>query len=193
MRSLVTALSLAALFVSANAFAQRTSKQAGWVAKDAFQKQTGGKLDRTREVYSSQRAGGEVVLGWKGPARGPGARGAYLMVVPSGSRGQMVRGTKISKDLERAGADLVSKHLAKNGLPAGKIQYGDHVTTGRGGELLQRPVSRDSGYLRYTVTEASGTQHRYLVTTNPTALVKGGRVLGKVFMDTDTYGQKPQK
>lgn len=131
---------------------------------------------------------------WEHDARGPGAasgRGPAdirVAVVPATeglTAAQKVARTILSPNLTRDGAARVREHLA--GGPAIKsIQLGDFVTK-PGDRLAQRPVTRESGNLRYTVTFHDGTQRRYLVETDAKALVDGKPVLGKVFADKDSY------
>ncbi len=199
MRILALSLfTLSAASLGTPALAASTTTKAGLVAKAAYAKKTGGSLDHAHEVYSFGKDGKEFVWGWRGAKAGPGARGAYMMVVPAGKdRATMLRGTKISKNLESAGKQLVRAHLTAQGL-TGRIELGDHMPAlkhswDNGKRLQQAPVTRDSGFLRYTVTERGGAQKRYIVATSPTALLTGGKVLGTVTLDTDHYGQTPVK
>jgi hypothetical protein len=197
-----TLLSLcaASLGLSTPALAASKTIQPGLVGKAAFEKKTGQRLDHSHEVYSFANGQHELVWGWQGPKNGGRAANAFMMIVPRGKdRGTMLKETKISGDLAGQGAEQVRRHLTAQGL-TGKIELGDTTpaqphhydkTTFR---LSQAPVTRDSGFLRYTVTDGAGVQKRYLVETNPRALVTGnGSVFGKVFLDTDSYGQKPVK
>ena len=174
------------------ALAERTTTQPGRVAKDAFKRQTGKQIDHTLETRDHRN----VVLGWDGPARGPGATRAYLMVVKGGADHEsMVANTVISKDLAASGAGLVREHMKALGL-SGKIELGDHLAKHAEvydhTRLAQQPVSREAGSLRYTVTEANGTQHRFLVRVNTQNLLSGSTgVLGQVVRDNDSYGQHP--
>jgi hypothetical protein len=105
----------------------------------------------------------------------------------------MLEQTKISGNLAKAGEKLVRAHLKAQGL-TGSIALGDHMASSprEGERLKQHPFTRDSGFIRYTVTERGGAQKRYLVWTNPQALASGkGKMLGKVTLDMDWYGQKP--
>lgn len=179
------ALALVGLAAAATtAQAATKSKQPGYIAKDVA-KQRGLKLDHTMEIGSIRY--GELVTGWTGATRGPGAGKAYAFILDSYSR------PKVSTELTAPAKRALRAHIKRNGLPTGKIEFGDHVTAGRNGELLQRPFSRDSGYMRFTVTERSGKQARYLVPINTDDLFRGVRspAFGTPFKDLDTYGQHP--
>jgi hypothetical protein len=182
--------------IGGSAFAGKPPTEANRVAKAAFAAKSKGKIDHAHEVYSFDNGKKEFVMGWNGATTGPGAKGAYMMVVPTGKdSASMVRETKISKNLAGEGKALVRAHLNAEGL-SGRIDLGDHMakqaTNFDHPRLRQHPFTRDSGFLRYTVTPKSGEQKRYLVPTNPGALVSGkGKLLGKVQLDTDRYGQKP--
>src|SRR5688572_24988362 len=117
MRTL-TLSALASLFaatLAGPALASKTTTKPGLVAKDAFSGQRGRPIKHSHEVYSF---GGnrEFVTAWDGPTKGPGVRGAFMMVVPLRSkRADMLAGVKISKDLEQAGKAAIRAHLDAKG------------------------------------------------------------------------------
>jgi len=148
----------------------------------------------------------QKTVAWQGPERGPAIRAAAgpfnvrLLLVPAAenqTREQMVAQTLVSSDLTQLGADKVKAHLRKKGLVAASVRLGDFTTPQhyeynniKRDRLSQKPISRASGYLRYTVEFADGTLGRYLVRTNSQNLTKGrdgAALLGKVFADTDLY------
>src|SRR5688572_9797883 len=108
MRRSVTlaTLALSALLAS-TAFAERAqSTNPGRVAKAAYEKQTGQKLAHTREIYTFGSQGNSFktkVMGWNGATRGPGAKDAFMLVVPSGKdRATMVGKTQMTGNIEKA-------------------------------------------------------------------------------------------
>lgn len=191
MRIVSLGLAAACLVTSGAALAARTSAQPGWVAKDVAGKR-GAPIDHTMEIKMI-RGGRVFVTGWTGATRGPGAAKAYAFVMDDAfGRQWKVDSTKMSRELTAPARRTLAGYLRRNGLPTGKIEFGDHVTAGRGGELLQRPFSRDSGHMRFTVTEPSGHQTRYLIPLNTDELIRGRKdatLFGTPFRDLDTYGQ----
>jgi hypothetical protein len=160
---------------------------AGYVAKAAYRAKNSASLAHTRET-GTQVGSRDLVLGWNGSFRGPGARGAYVALVPSkGDHAHKLAATKISRDLEQKAAKLVRAHLDDKGL-TGRIQFGDRIPNKS--EIDQRPVTRGAGALRFTVTDSKGKSTRYLVQINPRALVRGGSLLGTVAQDNSTIGLK---
>ena len=162
------------------------------------------------------RANFEKVTVWQGRERGPGAHsnwkgpyGVRLAVVPADRKDkltpkQLVARTRVSQDLTDAGRKKVERHLRAKGISAKKIQLGDFVKPPRNpydnhARLSQKPISRENGFLRYTVTLSDGSKRRYEVETiarnlvgkgtNATSSLKipAARLLGKVFADKDSY------
>ncbi len=169
-----------------------------------------------RNNSRDRQADFEKVTVWQGRERGPGARaswrgpyGVRLAIVPADRKDkltpdQLVAKTRVSADLTEAGKEKVAAHLAAKGLKVKSIQLGDFVAPSKNPydhhtRLSQKPVSRENGFLRYTVTFADGTKSRYEVVTIARNLigdytsaknstkVPAGKLLGKVFADKDGY------
>jgi hypothetical protein len=198
--------------------ARRAYQQA--IQRETGKLLTGGKVHAHDAYYLGWTKGNDWTFGekkdpgldyqktvaWQGPERGPAIRCAAgpfnvrLLLVPAAkdlSPAQLVGKTLVSSDLTQLGADQVKAHLLTKGLAPVSVRLGDfskpiHYEYGntKRDRLSQKPVSRASGYLRYSVEFADGTLGRYLVRTNSQNLAKGqdGRaLLGKVFADTDVY------
>jgi hypothetical protein len=158
----------------------------------------------------------EKIAVWQGRERGPGARsnwkgpyGVRLAIVPADRNDkltpdQLVARTRVSTDLTQAGADKVVAHLRAKGVAVRSIQLGDFVAPYKNhydhhARLSQKPVSRENGFLRYTVTLADGSKRRYEVVTIASNLVgnytsaknstkvPAAKLLGSVFADKDVY------
>jgi hypothetical protein len=182
------------------ALAEKTTTRPGFVSKDVYRARLGAPVSHSREIVSFNKTTGSTwtdtnvqqVMLWNGPAQGTKAgkpTGVRMALVPlAGTRDARLKGTKISGDLTQRGHDLVAAHLKAKGL-AGTIELGDFMP--QSGRLSQHPVSRASGNLRYTVTDASGQKVRYLVAVHPMQMQRGNDrgILGEVFRDKDSYGQ----
>ncbi len=158
----------------------------------------------------------EKVVVWQGRERGPGSHqnwkgpyGVRLAIVPADRKDkltpdQLVAKTRVSTDLTKAGEEKVAAHLSAKGLKVKSIQFGDFMPAlkneySKKARLSQKPISRESGFLRYTVTFQNGSKRRYEVETIARGLigsytsaknstkVAAAKLLGPVFADKDSY------
>jgi hypothetical protein len=143
------------------------------------------------------------VVVYEGAERGPGSKGATVghrnirvAAVPAGASltpQQRIDMTLMSKDLSSRGAARVRAALTARGFAVKAIKLGDYYSSGIAkydptrSTLIQKPFTRESGSIRYTVTFADGTKKRVLVETNASGLITGADVLGKVEFDNDRY------